>query len=106
MPPFSKGFATEALLVDHFLRHGPALGITTKEEYLQRADEFCAGIKTNEIAECVRPREGDRIGYCSATEEWGVLRVDNVIRTYYRLTDAISIFGSGYAYFVAECRKS
>lgn len=102
----SQGFASSSQLTDHFTRHGSVLGISTEVEYLERADAFCAGTKTNEIAECIRAREGDRIRYNGRTEEYGVLRADNVIRTYYKLTDAITICGSGYAYFIGECAKT
>ena len=106
MPLISQGFATDALLSDHFTKHSAVLGVTTEQEYLERADAFCAGDKSNEVAECTRQRDGDRIRYNRTTEEYGVLRSDNIIRTYYKLTVAIAKYGSGYAYFIAECAKT
>jgi hypothetical protein len=106
---YTNGFNREESLIDHFTRHGGMLGVSTKEEYLERADEFCGRPRDpseTHIHECIRPREGDRIRYNELTEEWGVLCSYNVVRTYYILTTAIQKHGSGLAYFQSECAKT
>ncbi len=106
MPPYTSGFANMPLLVDHFTRHASLLGIYTATYYEQMADDFMGNPNPPpEVVECIRAREGDKIRYNPHTEEWGVLSSANVIRTYYILTTAIIIHGSGMNYFHSECAK-
>lgn len=71
------------------------------------ADEFLGKqIQSGSVHlfECTRAREGDKIRYDDQTKEFGVLRSDNVIRTYYILTT--KRHGIGLNYFRSECGKS
>lgn len=102
---FTQGFASPAHLTDHFTKHGALLGATTEMEYLDLADQFFGKNSADpHLHDCTRSN-GDKVRYNDATEEWGVIRSDGVIRTYYILTDALRRYGSGWAYFQAECAK-
>lgn len=105
---YTNGFNSPESLTDHFDRHGALLGAKTELEYLHLADEFF-GIPVPSgsvhLFECTRAKDGDKIRYDDQTKRFGVLSKDNVIRTFYVLTTAIRIYGSGLNYFRSECLK-
>jgi len=81
--PYTSGFATAAKLTDHFTKHHALLGVATEADYLSKADTFMGAPLANGILECYRASDGDKLRFCPATQEYGVLRPDGVIRTYY-----------------------
>lgn len=105
--PYTTGFANMSRFIDHFTRHAPLLGLATPADYQAEADEFLGNpVLLAGVLECVRAHSGDKIRYNPNTEEWGVLSATNVIKTYYILTTAITIHGSGMNYFISECAKT
>jgi filamentous hemagglutinin len=91
-------------LTEHFVRH-PEFGVATEAEYLELADAFLGGPLNPALTrQCIR-RNGDRLRYNEFTEEFGILRIDGVIKTYYRPDPAVHGQGGNLAYFFSECRK-
>lgn len=86
MPPFTAGFATPSKLTEHFLKHGADLALATEQDYLAQADTFLGGPLAPGVTEGVRASDGDTVRFNAATQEYGVLRPDRTIRTYYRCT--------------------
>ncbi|MGH9892377.1 MAG: hypothetical protein ACREA0_10410 [bacterium] len=102
--PFTKGFETPEDLTDHFIRH-PEFGVATELEYLELADTFLGGpLDPVTTRQCMRSN-GDLLRYNEATEEFGVLRRDGIIKTYFRPDPAEHSQGSNLTYFFSECRK-
>src|SRR5215212_8151404 len=86
--PFTRGFIDALVLQDHYTKHAMLLGITTIQDYGERADSFLGGPRDSTTHECVRPPgrfAGDIVRYNSATGEFGVVSRNRIIRTYYRL---------------------
>jgi hypothetical protein len=77
-------FADNAKLADHFGRHGGDFGAKTASEYQSKADRFLTGQRGQGVLEKARPRSGDVVRYNPATEEFGVVSKDGVIKTYYK----------------------
>lgn len=83
MPPYTNGFATAAKLTEHFVKHQGLLGVATEADYLARADAFLGAPLPGDVLECVRASDGDCLRFRISTQEYGVLRTDGFIRTYY-----------------------
>ena len=81
--PHTRGFADRLLLEDHFDSKGESFGVSTKEEYLELADEFLGSAPKSTTVECT-DRKGDLIRGDLTTEEFGVLTKNGFIRTYYK----------------------
>jgi hypothetical protein len=94
-------FANDGLLQDHFGRHGSDFGARTPAEYTHQADTFLNGPRASTTRERVRPG-GDRVRYNEATEEFGVVRPDGTIRTYYRPDPARHGYPTNLDYFNAQ----
>lgn len=84
-------FASEERLEEHWLKHGmnpsefsPTL---SKDEYLAKARVFFAS-RDAEVLLKVRDN-GDELRFRPSTSEFGVLRSDQVIRTYFRPNDGL-----------------
>lgn len=99
--PYTRGFANRSLLADHFQRHGAEFGAATMEEYEALADSFCGGPMDAHTKECVRTRDMATLRYNTASHDYGVLRNDNHIRTYFKLTQINNL-----AYFQSDCAKT
>jgi hypothetical protein len=106
-------FATEEDLAEHFESHvifKREFDVTTKEEYLALADAFLGSpLDPATTHECIRLRKdgtpGDKIRYNSVTQEFGILSVANVIRTYYIPNPAEHGFSTNYEYYLFNCRR-
>ena len=75
-----RNFASEELLASHFADHGVELGLETAEDYLAAANQFFEGGEGVEVFEFTN---GDVGFYNEATNEFGVLTENGVIKTYY-----------------------
>ncbi len=90
MPLLTKGFLDTGELIDHFVKHvttqGDITGITTEIEYLELADNFCAGPLDSNTVEHIRSYDGATIRYNTVSNEFGIVGSDGYIKTYYKPT--------------------
>lgn len=98
----TKGFDPD-LLQDHFKRHGKDFKVSTAQEYQELADKFLGGPVGKTERECLKAN-GDKIRYNDYTNEYGVLRSDGVIRTYYK-PKLRGKFRTFIDYFEAKCKE-
>ena len=116
MPLLTRGFASYEILAEHFETHvlfqGEFPGVQAEDEYLELADKFLSEPLNNATTEqCQRIKKdgsrGDIVRYNRTTQEFGVLSVGNVIRTYFIPTPT-GMWGHGhrtnYDYFLWNCR--
>ena len=80
-------FATGKLLTQHFEKHGAEFGVKNAAQYLHAAQKFFGG-KGVETA----MRGTDKLFYNQATNEFGVLRANGVIRTYFKPQEGRAYF--------------
>ena len=104
--PFTLGFETYVDLIDHYGRHGQELGALDPVDYERMADEFMGQPPADPalVLQC-RRRNGDLVRYNQVTEEFGVLRRDLVIKSYYRADPQVHKCENNLVYFRQECRK-
>jgi RHS repeat-associated protein len=91
-------FGSDAKLMDHFNRHGGDFGHATAASYQAAADRFMMGNRGTGILEKVRPN-GDVVRFNPATNEFGVLTKDGVLRTYYKPDPAVHGWPTNLDYF-------
>jgi hypothetical protein len=82
VPYTSLGFRKTAYLMDHFLKHGPDLNLSTPHEYEQAAIALFAVETSPTLLECTRP-SCDIARIDLAFDRFGVLTQDMFIRTLY-----------------------
>jgi hypothetical protein len=99
--PGNGGFASEAQFLDHFARHGNDFGAMTSDEYAQRADKFLNRAASAGTLETVRPN-GDIVRYDPTTDEFGIVKSDGTIRTYYKPDPPIHGYQTNLDYFNAQ----
>ncbi|MBI3635314.1 MAG: hypothetical protein HY216_03710 [Candidatus Rokubacteria bacterium] len=91
--------------MEKFAKHGAEFGVATPDEYLQLADTFLGGpLNPGTTWECVR-ENGDHLRYNTETEEFGVLRPDGVIKTYFKPDPADHRQSNNVEYFRKACRQ-
>lgn len=95
------GFASQSQLLDYFARHGSDFGARTAAEYELQANSFLNGLRARGVLEKVRAN-GDIVRYNPATEEFGVVRADGTIRTYYKPNPAVHGKPTNLDYFNAQ----
>jgi len=75
---------------DHFKRHGPLLGLATREEYMLAAEKLMLGPSRPGVLEFLRA-QGDIARFDTTAEEFGVIGPDKVtLRTYYLPVPGVS----------------
>jgi filamentous hemagglutinin len=94
-------FGSERQLNDHFNRHGSDFGARTAAEYEAQASRFLSGPRSSRVLESVRTN-GDIVRYDPVTEEFGVLRKDGTIRTYYKPDPSVHGYPSNLDYFMHQ----
>jgi pyocin large subunit-like protein len=108
--PYTKGFLDEAELQQHYQDHKDEFGAINAQHYLVLADTFLGEPITSvthpTTHECIRPRDNAIIRYNSATEEFGVLRQDGYIKTYFKPNPHEHAAGTNYDYYLLNCRKT
>jgi len=97
----SATFGSQEKLIDHFKRHGSDFGAKSPAEYEQQASAFLTGPLPTGAFEKTRPN-GDLVRYNPATEEFGVLSKDGVIRTYFKPDPAIHGYPTNLDYYNAQ----
>jgi filamentous hemagglutinin len=80
---------------------GGDFGATTAAKYEQRAADFLTGPRGTGVLEKVRPN-GDVVRYNATTEEFGVVRPNGTIRTYYKPDPAAHGNPTNLDYFNAQ----
>lgn len=91
-------------LREHFEAHqAEFMGVRTADEYLARAEAFLNGAMSATALECNRP-QGGRARYDTVTQEYGSVRVDGTIATYFIPDPAIHGLASNLDYYYAHCR--
>jgi len=89
-------------LQQHFGDHGHEFGIITELAYEARADAFLFGPRAATTMECFRP-QGGRARYDTVTQEYGTVRRDGTIATYFIPNPAIHGEPSNLAYYHKHC---
>jgi filamentous hemagglutinin len=97
-------FENDQALADHFQKHGSDLSdVLTVADYLFSAERFLFGAMSATAIECIRPN-GGRARYDSATEEYGAVRPDGFIATYFIPDPAVHGLQTNRDYFESRCR--
>lgn len=94
-------FATDDKLLDHFNRHGSDFNASTPEEYQRMASQFLTGTPEAGVLEKTRSN-GDIVRFNPATDEFGVLSKDGIIRTYYKPDPSVHGYPSNLDYYNAQ----
>ena len=82
-------FRNDNLWEEHFIKHGSEFGYSTKEEYLQGANEVVASAYSKHKKEA---EDGDDIYYDTENNEIVFVSEDGYIRTYFKPTDGINYY--------------
>jgi hypothetical protein len=98
----SCSFASSQLRASHFSDHGSDFGAKSPAEYEQQASTFLDGPKSANTLEKIRPQSGDAVRFDPATDEFGVLSRNSVIKTYYRPDPAVHGYPTNLDYFNAQ----
>ena len=89
-------------LNQHFVDHGADFLVATAAEYGARAERFLNGPKSASTLEC-RRRQGGRARFDQVTQEYGSVRGNGTIATYFIPDPAIHGFASNLDYYYARC---
>ncbi|MGB8840196.1 MAG: hypothetical protein WCC64_03915, partial [Aliidongia sp.] len=95
------GFGNEAQFLDHYARHGSDFRALTPNEYAQQAGRLLNGPAGPTTLEMVR-RNGDIVRYDPTTDEFGVVKPDGTIRTFYKPDPAVHGYPTNLDYFNAQ----
>lgn len=82
-------FRNDNLWEEHFIKHGSEFGYSTKEEYLQGANEVVASAYSKHKKEA---EDGDDIYYDTENNEIVFVSEDGYIRTYFKPSDGIEYY--------------
>ncbi len=86
---YKYNFASEERLVEHFNKHGAEFGYTSKEAYLQGANNVIQNPNAKRKTEA---EDGDYVYYVQSSNEIVFVSPNGIIRTYFRPTDGIAYF--------------
>jgi filamentous hemagglutinin len=103
--PYTLGFESQAKLIRHFIKHGQEFSVITEAEYEKLADAFLGGPQDADTLECRRRSDGAILRYNPVTNEYGVLRRDGVMKTYFKPDVARHGKPTNLDYFLEECAK-
>ncbi|MEQ8749527.1 MAG: RHS repeat-associated core domain-containing protein, partial [Amphiplicatus sp.] len=92
-------FASKAELLRHFTKHGARIGAKSAGAYRGQASRFLTGRPGSGVLQRVRTNR-DVVRFNPRTDQFGVIRRDNVIRTYYRPDPSIHGYASNLEYFL------
>lgn len=73
-------FRSEALLEEHYQKHGVEMGFATKEGYVAAANVV---INSPDALHKLEAEDGDDVYYLEATNEFVIVSTDGYIRTYF-----------------------
>lgn len=88
-PSSGYTFRYESLLLEHYQKHGIAMGYKSPEEYVAGANRV---IKNPASLHKLEAEDGDHVYYLEATNEIVFLSVDGYIRTYFSPDNGIAYF--------------
>jgi pyocin large subunit-like protein len=89
---------------EHFEDHKDEFPyVITLDEYLLRAETFLFGPRGATTEECRRP-QGGLARYDRLTQEYGSVRSDGTIATYFFPDPAVHGYASNMEYFLVKCR--
>ncbi len=100
----SGRFASAARRNDHFARHGGDFGARSARAYERAAGRFLTGRPERGVLQATR-RNGDIVRYNPRTNEFGVVKPDGTIRTYYKPDPATHGLRSNMDYFQREAAR-
>jgi hypothetical protein len=83
MATLAGGFATPQQLRNHFQSHGMDFGAATEMDYEFLAKQFLAVVVAPPVQECIR-KYGDIVRFNAATDEFCVMSISGLIRTFFR----------------------
>lgn len=86
---YEYNFADDSSWIEHFEKHGHEFGYTTKEEYLQGANDV---INNPSSLHKYEAEDGDDCYYLQATNEFVVVSLEGEIRTYFKPDDGVAYF--------------
>lgn len=117
--PSTLGFANDRQLLRHYAEHGKDFGASNAKDYERMAREFLEE-PIGSIRECIRSG-GDIVRFDPATDRFGVVGCDGVIRTFFKPIPCASIAGpyrmllktmgrchqhaDNAKYFIEECKR-
>ena len=82
-------FRNDNLWEEHFLKHGGEFGYTTKEDYLEGANEVVTSASSKHKQEA---EDGDDIYYDAENNEIVFVSKDGYIRSYFKPSDGIEYY--------------
>lgn len=82
----TSNFSGPEKLLEHFQKHGSEFGYQTADEYLQGARSLTGG---GTGIETFTRANGDKLFYNTATNEFGVMSKDGIIRTYFKPVEGV-----------------
>jgi len=101
----ATGFVDASSRADHFKRHGGDFGASSEQAYESLARQFLNGPLGATILEGVRRSNGDVIRFDRVTQTFAVMRVDGIIKTFFKPDPGIHGFRSNLRYFQVECLR-
>lgn len=83
--PYARGFANQSLLIWHCNKHGFQFGTNNPRHYERLAIRFFQVdlADTPNLLECCN-EDGDVVRFNPVTDEFGVMQVNGIIRTYFK----------------------
>lgn len=104
-PHFENGKLRER----HFKKHAADFKSRTPQHYEQQARNFMGGSPKPGTLQAVRPKgmyQGEIVRYNPRTREFGVMKPNGTIKTYFKPDPAIHKQGTNMKYFQKEARKT
>lgn len=97
--PFRDASDLQQHFEDH---HTEFVGVDTVDVYLARAEAFLNGPMGADTLECNRP-QGGRCRFDTVTQEYGTVRADGTIATYFIPNPAIHGYATNLDYYRSKC---
>lgn len=97
-------FGSEAQLKDHFDRHGGDFGAKDAGDYQSKAAGFLTGAPKDGVQQFTR-KNGDVVRFDPKTNEFGVVKKDGTIKTYYKPDPQVHHHATNQDYFNEQKNK-
>ena len=82
-------FRNNALLTEHYNKHGKEMGFKSKEEYEKAASDVA---NSKEALHKKEKEDNDDVYYIEATNEFVIISTDGYIRTYFKPDSGIKYY--------------
>jgi uncharacterized protein RhaS with RHS repeats len=96
-------FGGEAQLKDHFDRHGGDFGAKDAGDYQSKAAGFLTGAPKDGVQQATR-KNGDVVRFDPKTNDFGVIKKDGTIKTYYKPDPQVHHHATNQEYFNAQTK--